>query len=130
MTARLWSRKLEEMKLRILNQTVRFRLQKSEVVHLAEHGEISATSRLAGRELTYRISGGESADPQLSWDGSSLALAVPIESLRAWARGDDVGWYCDVDGVALSVEKDFQRTHVATDLDGDLYPNPRRQRLS
>jgi hypothetical protein len=92
MTARFWSRKLDELKLRILNQTVRFRLQKSEVVHLAEHGEISATSRLAGRELTCRVSGGESADPQLSWDGTSLALTVPVESLRTWARGDEVGY--------------------------------------
>jgi hypothetical protein len=34
--------------------------------------------------------------------------------------GDDVGWYCEVDGVALTIEKDFQRTHVATEMDGDL----------
>ncbi len=114
------------MKLRVLNQSVRFRLQRSEAVQLASSGALSSTIRLAGRELTYRVEGSSHPAPQLTWDGSTLVVAIPAAGLIAWAKGEEVGWYGQIADVAVTIEKDFQRTHVRTELDGDLYPNPRR----
>lgn len=42
------------MKLRILHQSVRFRLQRPEAAQLASKACLSSITRLAGRELTYR----------------------------------------------------------------------------
>jgi hypothetical protein len=114
------------MKLRILNQSVRFRLQRSEAAQLASNGTLSSITRLAGRELTYRLDGGSQPTPQLTWDGSELVVAIPAADLTAWAKGEEVGWYGQIADVTVTIEKDFQRTHVRTELDGDLYPNPRR----
>ncbi len=113
------------MKLRVLNQSVRFRLQRSEAEQLASNGVLSSTTRLAGRELTYGVEGGPHPAPELTWDGSKLVVAIPAAELAAWAQGDEVGWYGHIADVTVTIEKDFQRTHVRTELDGDLYPNPR-----
>jgi hypothetical protein len=114
------------MKLRILNQSVRFRLQKSEVVELAAAGMLSSTTRLAGRDLTYRLEAGPQPVPSLAWDGNALTVAVPRAELQTWAEGEEVSWYREIGDVAVMIEKDFQRTNVRTELDVDLYPNPRR----
>ena len=114
------------MKLRILNQSVRFRLQRSEAAHLAVSGTLSATTRLAGRDLTYRLEGAAQPAPSVSWDGNSLIVAIPSAELTSWAQSEEVGWYREIGDLAVTIEKDFQRTHVRTELDGDLYPNPRR----
>jgi hypothetical protein len=114
------------MKLRILEQTVRFRLKRSEVDRLAAEGFLHASIRLGESGLDYRIESSPADAATLRWDGAVLTVVVPSHAIQQWAASDDVGWYAEIGGVSVVIEKDFQRTHVRGEFDFDLYPNPRR----
>jgi hypothetical protein len=114
----------KKMKLRILDQQLRFRLRKSEVAQFATAGRYSTTSNLAGRTLQYAIESVDAPEAGVQWDGHKLVVHIPRAAANAWTATDQVSWKAQTGGVSVVVEKDFARVHVKSELDYDLYPNP------
>ena len=121
------------MKLRIRNNSIRLRLEASEVRSLAETGVVeSVTVFPGGRELTYAVeSSPANVVPSAHLSEARITLRLPETGVLAWANSDQVSLEGQqrLDGggaLTLLVEKDFRCLAPRPDEDeSDLFPNPR-----
>lgn len=122
-----------DMKLRIANKSVRFRILRSEVTKLIETGHIEETIFLgpgsdSAFSYTLETRSGLS-NPQLKYEGCKVTVCIPIEEARIWAKSDQVGIYetlkLGVNGVVdLIVEKDFACLDRSDADNQDTFVNP------
>ncbi len=125
------------MKLRIRDNSLRFRLLRTEVEALAEMGRIeshillSATNQL-GR-LSYMI---EHADHYRSIGAAQvdfeIRVTVPSCEVLDWAHGDVVGIYGEQqvyggEMLTISIEKDFACIDRSDVDNTDTFDNPNAQ---
>lgn len=117
------------MKLRLLDDSLRLRLTRSEVARLAATGRVDAVTALPTGSIAYRV---ETADRfGASLDDGRLVVTVPRQATADWAAADDpVGLYADLPHrsgtLRLAVEKDFACLIPRPDADpADHYPNPK-----
>lgn len=125
------------MKLRILNQSIRLRLTRTEVEVLAHDGRVEAVTELSAARLVYAVE----SRPDLRTPRARLAVPhgraeltvqVPHQAVREWATSDDrVGIYADEvvgddPGPKISIEKDFRCAvpRSAEEDPEDAYPLP------
>jgi uncharacterized protein DUF7009 len=104
------------MKLRFKPNSVRLRLNRTEVNKFAKTGEITETIQFPGLAvLRYglRVSGGPSPGAA-RFENCELMLTVPAADAKAWAsRDEEIGLYYEqkLDGggsLRIMIEKDFQ----------------------
>ena len=121
------------MKLRIRNNSVRLRLEASEVQSLAEAGVVEAVTVFpGGRELVYAVeSSPANVVPSAHLSETRITVRLPETGVLAWANSDQVGFKGEqrLDGggvLTLLVEKDFRCLAPRPDEDeSDMFPNPR-----
>ena len=116
------------MKLRLLDDSVRLRLSRTDVAELAANGRVEAAVNLPSGPLTYALVLGDAVGVDLV-DGAVI-VRVPRDAARDWAEEDEpVGLY-GVDGpVTVAVEKDFHCLIPRPGVDpDDFYPNPKTPR--
>jgi hypothetical protein len=118
------------MKLRIHENSVRLRLNRSEVAQLAETGRVENAVELGPNgKMIYSVeatSGLEEA--RVDYRNGTIRVEVPAGVAREWAATDRVeiaGEQPGRDGEALSilVEKDFKCIHKDSE-DAESFPNP------
>ena len=113
------------MKLRIHDNTIRLRLNRSEVEQLKDTGLVEDAVHFgAGSALSYSLesSAGSSAPQALFRDGS-LRVIVPEQLARRWASSEEVGMEAHDAQPAILIEKDFQCAH-REEHDPEAFPNP------
>ena len=116
------------MKLRILENSVRLRLRRSELDEFARDGKVRAQTAFSPTSiLEYSLEAGDVAEPHVSFENSWVRVVVPRKAAEAWTASSDVAIVGQCGGISILVEKDYQRTHVKTPVDQDLYPNPRKK---
>ena len=100
------------MKLRILDSTIRLRLDRAEVDHLgAGRSLMSTTTFPGGGVFSYLL---QTADTtQAAFEGGCITISVAEQTLVAWARDDQQVGISDQLPLAsgqlsLLVEKDFE----------------------
>jgi len=104
------------MKLRLKPNSVRLRLNRTEVTKFANTGEILETIQFPGLAvLRYGLRVLSGASPEaVRLENSELILTIPAVDARAWAsRDEEIGLYYDqrLDGggsLRIMIEKDFQ----------------------
>ena len=99
------------MKLRLRDNSLRFRLDRLEVAALGGTGLAeSRTAVSAELPLVYRIRLSRDTDqPDVSFDQGTITVRVPEDLGRRWAESDDVGIYATTPwGLRLTIEKDFR----------------------
>ena len=115
------------MKIRILDNSLRLRLRRSEVQRFAAEGRVAAQSEFAGGAvLEYRLEAGDTDRLEARLEPGRITVTVPREQAEHWTGSEQVGIEGVCGPLAVLIEKDFQRTHVKGLYDFDLYPNPRR----
>ena len=121
------------MKLRIRENTIRLRLKRSEVEHLASGKSIVEHTQFPDSTLTYRLDVAAEGPPAASFDQGSLAVRLPASEVRQWAESDQVSILCELavgesEMLSLLVEKDFKCLspghHRPDEDDEDTYPHP------
>ncbi len=120
------------MKLRIRDNSIRLRLEASEVRALAETGVVeTVTAFPRGRRLTYAVeSSPASVMPTARFSKKRVTVRLPESSVLAWADSDQVSIEGEElldngDVLRLLVEKDFRCLMPRPDEDeSDLFPNP------
>lgn len=120
------------MKLRILNNSVRLRLTRSEVDTLDRDGLVKAHTDFPGdRDFHYVVeSSPASVKPGAFFSDRVLTVRLPDTMVREWARSDEVSIRGNqlLDGgetLKILVEKDFQCLTDREDEDeSDMYPHP------
>lgn len=123
------------MKLRIKENSLRFRLSRSDIATFQREGVLTNRTYFPCRALfAYELrSDPEISAPTARFDGVTITILLPRAQAEAWATSDQVSIAATVDiehseDLDLLVEKDFECLHRddAEEDKGDLYPNPDR----
>ncbi|HWM30033.1 MAG TPA: hypothetical protein VNQ14_16340 [Woeseiaceae bacterium] len=119
------------MKLRVQDNSIRFRLTRAEVDNLHRDGVVSATvSFPGGSRLEYRVETTALAgEPQATFSAGELVVQVPETAMRNWATTEEVSIIgaqpLDGDALSILVEKDFACLAPREgEDDSDKFPNP------
>lgn len=117
------------MKLRLRENTVRFRLTRSEVVALVNGEVVEQTTRFAiGQSLSCAIIPSTDPRARMAYAGGEILLRLPTSLIAGWAETAEVSLRLEqrVDDDAtlqILVEKDFVCLH-GDDDNADAFPNP------
>jgi hypothetical protein len=120
------------MKLRLLDDSIRLRLSRSEVIAALEQGIVESRTRFSdGSVFTYALEALQSAtDASAVYARDRMVVKLPARDISAWANDDAaVSLHGDVrlpDGghLKLLVEKDFKCVSPRDDEDqSDLFQN-------
>ena len=120
------------MKLRILNNSIRLRLTRSEVDALHEEGLVKAHTDFPGdRDFHYVVEASPAAvKPGAFFSDRVMTVRLPDTTVRSWATTDEVSIRANqlLDGgetLKILVEKDFQCLTEREDEDeSDMFPHP------
>ena len=125
------------MKLRLRENSLRLRLNRSEVLGLINIGELEEGVSFGlspASRLTFRVRIVTDGSPlTASLEGARITVELAAATARAWAEDITVGLYSETDGgLKIAVEKDFRclelRSHEdetdAYDHPGEIIPCP------
>ncbi len=121
----------QNMKIRIKDNFVRYRLTQSEVKQFCETGQVAAHTRFPEGELLYQvIQSDHIKDLSASFENGNITLKVPSHLAKDWYTNELVGFQNEIileDGTALSLllEKDFVCLDNTMEDQSDNYPNPK-----
>jgi hypothetical protein len=121
------------MKLRMRGSSLRLRLTKTEVEHLAGDPGVVTETVSFGRAatLTYRIRRAEVPAVAASLKGTTIDVVAPLAIIDAWASSDEVGFEAKqsvggADVLSILVEKDWScLVPRAGENDADAFPHPK-----
>lgn len=117
------------MKLRLSANTVRVRLNRSEVDRFAAEGRIGEEITFAGgSRLSYAlVSSPDAGSVMANFDGGSLVIEIPETLGMRWACSEEVAIEpAPMEGPKILIEKDFQCLHGKDAPDAEAFPNPAR----
>lgn len=112
------------MKIRIKDNTVRFRLTQSEVAKLGEDGIISSFTEFVDRPFIYAIERTEEAELSAAFIENRMVLKMPETMINEWISTDRVGFEGQTGKIKLLIEKDFVCIDNTLEDQSDNYPNP------
>jgi hypothetical protein len=124
------------MKLRILGDSMRLRLKRSEVDRLVAGASIVEETHFPGAVLTYRLDVADSSNFSASFANSTLSVSLPKTRILEWATTDEVSLIAEQklsgsDSLSLLIEKDFKCLepghHRDCSDDEDTFPHPSAQ---
>ncbi|CAN5337486.1 hypothetical protein BH09PLA1_BH09PLA1_00090 [soil metagenome] len=122
------------MKLRIRGNSVRVRLTKSEVSRLGDGNAVEQTTQFSkGCCLKSSVMPSTGVTtPLVEFGDAGLTVFLPEQSVRRWARSDDVSIEAHQrlepgKELQILVEKDFECIHSRMEGNTDAFPNPREQ---
>jgi hypothetical protein len=123
------------LKLRILGNSIRLRVGKSELAELASKGTVADAIHFApGQALTYRIVADRSGKTSAGFAASEITVTVPGRDVQSLATTDLVSIRGEQklaagQSLAILVEKDFECLVPRAGEDPrDLYDNPAAKR--
>ena len=122
------------MKLRIQDNSLRFRLTRSEVDRLHEDGEVTASAAFPGRRsLRYALkSSAQGGSVAARFDAQAIVVTIPSADVRDWATSERVSirgseQLSGGESLAILVEKDFACLAPREGEDeSDMFPHPRQ----
>jgi len=117
------------MKIRIKENSVRFRLTPTEVKRFCEEGSIEKTTQFSTTTFAYGVKSARIETLQVDFNDNTVTLMVPENFAKDWNQNDVVGLdhYVDLsDGSKffLLLEKDFACLDNTHEDQSDKYPNP------
>nr|WP_315035643.1 hypothetical protein [uncultured Chryseobacterium sp.] len=112
------------MKIRIKDNSVRFRLTQSEVAELGENGIVSSMTEFVDRPFMYIIEKTEDNVLSASFIENRMVMRMPVEMIKELISTDTVGFEGQTGLVKLLVEKDFVCIDNTMEDQSDNYPNP------
>ncbi|KAA0129369.1 hypothetical protein FY557_05580 [Chryseobacterium sp. SN22] len=112
------------MKIRIKDNSIRFRLTQSEVAELGSTGMISGCTEFPGQTFTYALERTEDQALSAAFDGSRMVIGMPAGMVEEWTSTDRIGFEEQAGKLKILVEKDFVCLDNTLEDQSDNYPNP------
>lgn len=121
------------MKLRLQSNCIRFRLKRGEVAQLAKTHRVEESIVMGGGlEETFQYvleASHDVAALQARFETRGLIVRVPVETVRRWAEGSEIGIEAvlPVDNgqhLHVLIEKDFACLHGPSEENVDTFPHP------
>lgn len=113
------------MKIRIKDNSARFRLTQNEVTALVKYGETWSKCNFGKGELVYGIKSTDADDISCVFIGNKVTTKVPKALLTNWDTDQRVGFDKRTDDLYILIEKDWQclkpRDH---EDESNLYKHP------
>ena len=118
------------MKIRIKENSVRFRLTPTEVKRFCEEGYIQKATQFSTTTFVYGVKTAPIETLQVDFNDNTITLNVPESFAKDWHDNDLVGLEHDVDlsdgtKFFLLLEKDFACLDNTHEDQSDKYPNPK-----
>ncbi|MEL7312891.1 MAG: hypothetical protein AAFN07_15350 [Pseudomonadota bacterium] len=116
------------MKLRLLGNTIRLRLTRSEVARVAAGETVIETTQISAHDrFEYALGPGAVDGVQAHLDGHRLTVLAPADDLKQWGAGDRVALAEPrTTEPRILVEKDFAcLTPREGEDDADTFEHPR-----
>jgi hypothetical protein len=100
------------MKLRFENNSIRFRIRKSELVHLKQHGFVRDEVVFPNAVLTYELRITDIPEITPEFADNTIVMHIPLIKAGNWINSDEVGIYRLIDinsdeALDIIIEKDF-----------------------
>ncbi len=117
------------MKLRILGNSIRFRLSQTEVEQMGERGFCEEKVKFpGGNEMAYRVSKGSRL--QADFMNNAISIVLSEAEVDQWVNSGQVSIKGNLaleneDKLSILVEKDFQCLTDRGEDETDLFPNPK-----
>jgi len=112
------------MKIRIKDNSIRFRLTQSEVSELGRNGIVSSFTEFVDRPFIYTIEKSEDAVLSASFIENRIVMKMPEAMIEELVSTDTVGFDGQAGLVKLLVEEDFVCIDNTVEDQSDNYPNP------
>jgi hypothetical protein len=121
------------MKLRIMGDSLRLRVSRSEVARLLAGDCLEETIHFtseASAKFTYALQQDPSVSiPTVQYTENRVAILMPVEQTNAWGVTDQVGIAEDIGlgnlgSLALLIEKDFACLDGSEENNQDTFANP------
>jgi len=118
------------MKIRIKDNSVRFRLAQAEVTALVNDGQVWSKCQFGNGELIYGLVAADTEDLSCTFSGNKVMAKVPSKLLVNWDTDERVGFDSKEDSLFILIEKDWQclkpREH---EDESNLYKHPSSPQL-
>lgn len=120
-----------KMKIRIKDNSVRYRLTQSEVKQFCETGKVVAYTPFSESQLSYQVIQKDEIDTlNAHFENGQISLEVPSHLAKNWNTDERVGFSHEQqleDGsiLHLLIEKDFVCMDNTMEDQSDNYPNPK-----
>ncbi|MCS4304038.1 DUF7009 family protein [Chryseobacterium sp. BIGb0232] len=112
------------MKIRIKDNSIRFRLTQSEVSELGRNGMVSSFTEFVDRPFIYTIEKTNDTTLSAAFIENKIVMKMPEAMVEEWISTDIVGFDGQAGLVKLLVEKDFVCIDNTMEDQSDNYPNP------
>lgn len=112
------------MKIRIKDNSVRFRITQSEVTELHKNGMISSTTQFIDNPFIYTVEKTDEQQLSAAFVEHRIVMKIPGFMVEELATTDRVGFDGLSGKVQLLIEKDFVCLDNTIEDQSDNYPNP------
>jgi hypothetical protein len=113
------------MKIRIKDNSIRYRLAQGEVTELVTLGETWSKCQFPSGELVYGVMATDADEISSAFENSKIITKIPRSLMNNWDIDQRVGFDKKTDDLYILIEKDWQclkpRTH---EDESNLYANP------
>lgn len=120
------------MKLRIHGNSLRFRLNRTDIEILDRTGLCEEQVRFgSGSRLVYALEASSVTAIESEFSGGAIRVRVPLQMARTWTTSSQIALVTDragSDGPSLLIEKDFECLHRderTEQDDANAFPNPK-----
>lgn len=119
------------MKIRIQNNSIRFRLSQTEVRDYGREGACMGKTEFAdANTLMYRLA--QSSEFGATFNNKVITISLPEEEVKSWIASDQVSICGELsleneDILSILVEKDFKCLTERNEDESDLFPNPNEE---
>lgn len=114
------------MKLRIRENSVRFRLTQGEVIEFGEKGLIENKTDFGDTFFVYALKSSDLIENiQANFQNGRIEIVVPNTVSENWVASQEVGISGEFKNLKILIEKDFACLTVRENEDeSDAFPNP------
>lgn len=119
------------MKIRIQNNSIRFRLSQTEVKNYGRDGACMGKTEFANANtLAYRLA--QATELGAVFTNNVITIILPEEEVKSWIASDQVSIQGELsleneDILSILVEKDFKCLTERSEDESDLFPNPNEE---
>jgi len=113
------------MKIRIKDNSVRFRLTRSEVAELGTSGILTQVTEFASNIFKYSVMVKDVEELLADFVDNNIILYMPKSMVDALVNTGKVGFSGQAGAVKLLIEKDFVCIDNTDEDQSDQYPNPK-----
>jgi len=116
------------MKLRIRNNSLRYRLTRTDVDSLAREGYLEEQVSFAGEPLIYALQLTEGKELTSSYIDNKITMCMSRKMISELINTDRIGFENKYGALDLLIEKDFVCLDEVDEDQSDNYPNPLAQK--